>query len=183
MNGSAIPAVLLACALQLVTAQSPAFACESRQPTAATSPGPHDFSAGSNDPRLWREGDDGEALFLRARVVDTCGEPVVGARVRIVHANTHGGHEADRWRADLTTDERGSFRLVTVFPGYTGGLPRHIHFVIDHPRHPQLVTRLFFRNDPSIDHGVEDLAMVLEEVNRDAGRSWLATYEFVLAPN
>jgi protocatechuate 3,4-dioxygenase beta subunit len=158
-----------------------AAACEPRQPTPATDPGPHDFSAGVDEPRLWQEGDPGEPLFLRARVVDSCGRPLAGARVRVVHANAFGAHEVDRWRADLSTDERGGFRLATVFPGYTGGLPRHIHFIIDHPEHPQLVTRLFFKNDPSIDHGVEDLAMVLEQVDRDGGTGWLAAYEFVLA--
>ncbi len=165
----------------LVWAIGPAYACDARQPTPATSPGPHDFSFGVEDPRLWQEGDPGEPLFLRARVVDSCGKPLAGARVRILHANAFGAHEADRWRADLTTDERGGFRLATVFPGYTGGLPRHIHFIIDHPDHPQLVTRLFFKNDPSVDHGVEDLAMVLEQVDRDGGTGWLAAYEFVLA--
>ena len=159
-----------------------AQACDQRAPTREMSPGPHDFSAGVPDPELWREGDEGEPLFIRARVLDTCGKPVAGARIRIVHANWHGYHEPDRWRADLTSDNRGAFSLVTVFPGYTGGLPRHMHFIIDHPNHPQLITRLFFKNDPSVDHGIEDLAMVLEEIERKPGRGWVAGYEFVLPP-
>ena len=160
-----------------------AHACDRREPTRATSLGPHDFSAGVPDSTLWRDGDEGEPLFLRARILDACGQPVAGARIRIVHANWHGAHEPDRWRANLTSDDHGTFHLVTVFPGYTGGLPRHMHFIIDHPDHRQLITRLFFKNDPSIDHTIEDLAMVLEEVQREQGRSWLASYEFVLAPN
>ncbi len=159
-----------------------AYACDKRAPTREMSPGPHDFSAGVPDPKLWREGDEGEPLFIRARVLDTCGKPVAGARIRIVHANWHGYHEPDRWRAELTSDDRGAFSLVTVFPGYTGGLPRHMHFIIDHSDHPQLITRLFFKNDPSVDHGIEDLAMVLEEIERKQGKGWVAGYEFVLAP-
>ncbi len=155
-------------------------ACDKRASTRQMSPGPHDFSAGVPDPKLWREGDEGEPLFIRARVLDTCGKPIAGARIRIVHANWHGYHESDRWRAELTADDRGAFSLVTVFPGYTGGLPRHMHFIIDHPDHPQLITRLFFKNDPSVDHGIEDLAMVLEEIERKDGRGWVAGYEFVL---
>lgn len=158
------------------------LACDKREPTLEMSPGPHDFSAGVRDPKLWREGDGGEPLFIRARVLDTCGKPVSGARIRIVHANQHGAHEPDRWRAELTSDDRGTFNLVTVFPGYTGGLPRHMHFIIDHPDHRQLITRLFFKNDPSVDHGIEDLAMVLEEIEREQGKGWVAGYEFVLAP-
>ena len=156
------------------------LACDQRTPTRQMGPGPHDFSAGVPDPKLWREGDEGEPLFIRARVLDTCGKPIAGARIRIVHANWHGYHEPDRWRAELTSDDRGAFSLVTVFPGYTGGLPRHMHFIIDHPDHPQLITRLFFKNDPTVDHGIEDLAMVLEEIERKEGRGWVAGYEFVL---
>ena len=158
------------------------YACEQRELTRETGPGPHDFSLGVPDPKLWREGDEGEPLFLRARVLDGCGEPVVRARVQILHANQYGDHELDRWRADLQTDDRGTFNFVTVFPGYTGGLPRHIHFVITHPAHPQLVTRLFFKNDPSVDEEIENLAVVPEEVSRDGNRGWVVGYEFVLAP-
>jgi len=43
-----------------------------------------------------------------------------------------------------------------------------------------IVTRLFFRNDPAIDRGVDDLAMVLEEIPRGETRGWVADYEFVL---
>lgn len=173
--------VCFLCPLTLAVAEAGAQDCVEREPTRQTGPGPHDFTAGVPDSKLWREGDEGEPLFFRARILDMCSAPVVGARIRIVHANASGGHEFDRWRAELTSDEQGVFNLVTVFPGYTGGIPRHIHFVIDHPEHGELVTRLFFRNDPAIDHGIEDLAMVLDEVERDDGsRAWLASYEFVL---
>lgn len=167
----------------LLGMQSTVQACEKRDPTRETNPGPHDYSVGSLDPELWHEGDGGEPLFLRARVLDTCGEPVSGARIQLLHANSLGDHEPDRWRAHLETNDNGAFKVVTVFPGYTGGIARHIHFVITHPEHPQLVTRLFFKNDPGLDHGIEDLAMVLEEVPRGEGKAWVANYEFVLGSN
>ena len=34
---------------------------------------------------------------------------------------------------------------------------------------PLMVTRLFFKNDPDIDHGIEDLAIPLEEDPVSAG--------------
>jgi protocatechuate 3,4-dioxygenase beta subunit len=157
-------------------------ACDKREPTREMSPGPHDYSAGVSDTRLWREGDDGEPLFLRARVLDTCGKPLVAARIQVLHANQDGDHEPQRWRAELTSDQRGTFKLVTVFPGYAGGIARHIHFIITHPDHQRLVTRLFFKNDPARDYDVDDLAMVLEEIEHNQGRGWVAGYEFVLPP-
>ncbi|MDX1514001.1 MAG: hypothetical protein R3174_09690 [Gammaproteobacteria bacterium] len=175
-RGAALVAALAACH------PFTGHACEYREPTREMSRGPHDFSHGVADHRLWKEGDAGEPLFIRARVLDTCGNPVAGARIQIVHANQDGHHEPDRWRADLTTDERGAFDLITVFPGYAGDLPRHIHFIITHPGHGQLITRLFFKNDPAIHHGIEDVAMVLERVEREQGNAWVAGYEFVLPP-
>ncbi|MDH3451118.1 MAG: hypothetical protein OEN20_01775 [Gammaproteobacteria bacterium] len=170
------------CAALLCSVQGVAGACDRREPTRETNPGPHDYSLGTADHKLWHEGDGGEPLFFRARVLDTCGRPVAGARVQILHANQHGDHEADRWRADLESDHSGAFTMLTVFPGDTGGIARHIHFMITHSAHRQLVTRLFFKNDPGLDHGIEALAMVLEEIERDNRKAWLASYEFVLTP-
>ncbi len=157
-------------------------ACNERVPTRETGPGPHDYSVASVEPNLWREGDEGEPLLLHARVLDTCGKPVAGARIRILHANQDGDHEPDRWRAHLNSDDHGEFKVLTVFPGYAGGMARHIHFIISHPDHRQLVTRLFFKNDPAVDTDIEDLAIVLEEIQRDEGKAWFGGYEFVLRP-
>ena len=161
---------------------SPSKACVSRAPTLPASIGPHDFSSMSTESRLWRDGDAGEPLFFRARVVDTCSAPIAGAVVRVVHADHHGDHDPDRWRARLSSSGRGEFKMVTVVPGYAGGLPRHIHFIIEHPAHRQLITRLFFRNDAAADPSLEPLSLILEEIRRDAGTGWTAEYEFVLVP-
>ena len=166
----------------LLGVQSVTHACDKRVPTRDTNPGPHDYSGAPANTKLWREGDDGEPLFLHARVLDTCGKPVAGARVQILHANQDGDHEPDRWRADLNADDRGEFKVVTVYPGYAGNIARHVHFIISHPDHHQLVTRLFFKNDPAIDHGIEDLAIVLEEVQRGEEKGWVGGYEFLLPP-
>ena len=162
------------------TNEAVAQSCSERQPTRITGPGPHDFSYGVSDPVLWRDGDGGEPLVLRGRVLDTCGKPVANALVRIVHANENGDHIADRWRAHLNTDASGQFRVVTVLPGYTAGLPRHMHFIIEHPEHRRLMTHLYFKNDPLAEPGAEDLSLVLEEVQREDRRGWLSNFEFVL---
>lgn len=162
--------------------QTASFACDERKPTPETGPGPHDFSVAPAESNLWREGDEGEPLLLQARVLDTCGRAVRGARVRILHADQDGEHDPHRWRAHLRSDDAGEIKLVTVFPGYAGYMARHIHFIIDHPDHRQLVTRLFFKNDPAIDESIDDLAIVVEEIQRGAEKGWIGGYEFVLAP-
>jgi len=84
-------------------AQSLSQACEKRTPTPEASPGPQDFSVAPAETSLWREGDVGESLFLHARVLDTCGKGIKGARIKMLHANQDGEHEAHRWRAHLTS--------------------------------------------------------------------------------
>ncbi len=138
--------------LLLILPLHQALACNERVPTPPMSPGPHDYSQMSTDSTLWKEGDAGEPLFLRLRVLDTCGKAVAGAKVQILHANTHGDHEPNRWRTTLTADDRGEVKVVTVFPGYAGWVARHIHAVITHPNHEELVTRLLFKNDPESDN-------------------------------
>ena len=138
----------LACAgavfIIAVLVMPPATACTERKPTQETGHGPHDYSFLSQSPTLWKAGDPGEPLFLKARILNTCGQPVEGAEVQVLHANHDGEHEPDKFRGVYRSDKRGQIKFVTVFPGYTGGLPRHIHFIIRHPKHPELVTRLFF---------------------------------------
>lgn len=170
------------CAVLLLGVQCVSYACDQRQPTRATSPGPHDFSTAPAETQLWRESDVGQPLFLRGRILDTCGAPVAGARVRILHADQDGEHDPNRWRAHLDSDERGAFKIVTVLPGYAGTIGRHMHFVISHPDHEQLVTRLYFNVDPTVDHGAEELTVVLEEIPRGEDKAWVAGYEFVLKP-
>lgn len=162
--------------------QSLAHACTPREPTSGMWEGPHDYSYAPATNKLWHEGDAGEPLLLHIRVLDTCGKPVPGARIQVLHANQDGVHEPDRWRGVMTSDERGEFKLLTVYPGYAGDIPRHIHFVLSHPGHPELVTRLFFRSDPTADESIEDLTVVLDEIRTGGVRGWVGGYEFVLPP-
>lgn len=163
--------------------QSLAYACTPRAPTDVMSPGPHDYSYAPATSTLWRKGDPGEPLVLHIRVLDTCSKPLAGARVQVLHADQDGDHYPDRWRAVLTSNERGELKLLTVFPGYAGDIPRHIHFIVSHPGHGELVTRLFFRNDPTADESIEDNTVVLDEIRQGKVNGWIGGYEFVLAPN
>lgn len=158
-------------------------ACSPRDPTPAAAPGPHDFSSAPENATLWREGDRGEPLALSLRVLDTCGNPVAGAVVHLLHADADGAHVPGRFRAILATDARGAVDVLTVIPGYAGDLARHIHFIIRHPAHDDLVTRLYFKNDPALAGRADDpLALVPEAVHHGGGTRWVSGYEFVLSP-
>jgi len=175
--GSAITLV----SLQVLSFQT-VFACEPRIATRATGMGPHYVEHVDTETQLWHEDEAGEPIFLRSRIVDTCGKALIGARVQLWHANQDGEHSDHRWRTDLRTDEQGTFEITTVMPGYAGGLAKHIHFIVTHEGHQELVTRLFFSNDPYIENAdVNDLVIRLDEVERDGRRGWVAGYEFVMA--
>lgn len=166
----------------LLAAAPAAHACTQREPTRPASLGPHDFSRAPAETRLWHEGDPGQPLILHLRILDTCGEPIPGAHVKLLHAGHDGEHRHDRWRAHVNADERGVLEVLTVYPGYAGEMPRHIHFIINHPGYRELITRLFFKSDPSTVGGqLDELTVVTEELRRGDETRWVAGFEFVLA--
>lgn len=131
---------------------------------------------------LWRPGDAGDRLLLRARVLGTAGMSVADARVEIWHADANGKVYADRFRATLISDSEGRVRVSTVLPGYIWG-PRHIHVIVTHPRHAQLITRLFFKRDPLVrESDRPDLAIILEDGRHQDAPALFGDIELVLRP-
>ena len=58
---------------------------------------------------------------------------------------------------------------------------RHIHFVISHPDHPLLVTRIYFLGDANLDEApCPELAIVLEESRVEQSHVLLGNVQFVL---
>ncbi|MDH3221092.1 MAG: hypothetical protein OEO19_16300 [Gammaproteobacteria bacterium] len=105
---------------------------------------------------LWQEGDPGERLVLRGRVLTTGGAPVPDAQVEMWHADAMGQVHTDRYRTRLYTRANGSFGVTTVLPGYIPGAPgvwgaRHIHVVVTHPDYPQLISLILFKGDPNLE--------------------------------
>ncbi len=104
---------------------------------------------------LWRDGDPGERLVLRGRVLDTEGAPVADAEVELWHADGTGQVHPDRYRTRLRTNGNGGFGVTTALPGYIPGAPdvwgaRHIHVVVTHPGYPQLISLILFKGDPNL---------------------------------
>ncbi|MGC8476982.1 MAG: dioxygenase [Acetobacteraceae bacterium] len=118
----------------------------------------------------------GPELLLWGQVTDTAGRPVPGALVQLWQTNAEGwydlqvaGGAATDMRGNVRCDESGRFYLRTVKPlGYSipmdgpvgalvhrqqrhGCRPAHIHFLIGAPGYRELVTALYFGDDPHID--------------------------------
>lgn len=153
-----------------------------REPTVPTHTGPW-YRPGAPEARsLWRPGDPGQPLRLRGTVLATGGEPLGGALVELWHTDAAGNYPP--LRASVRTAGNGHFAIVTVLPGHNQGYrARHIHFVVSHPGHQTLVTRIYFKGDPNLDEAPwPELAILLEEGAVDGETVLYGTVEFVLRP-
>lgn len=153
---------------------------------AATEPSAGSGAAGapatSASVVLWQPGDPGERLFLRGRVVDSAGRPLAGAQLALRQADGNGQYHDVRYRATLETAKDGTFSVSTVLPGQYWGA-KHIHLLVRHENHGELVTRILFKGDPHLNGARdEDFAILLEEVHKDGEKVLVGGVELVLPP-
>jgi hydroxyquinol 1,2-dioxygenase len=124
-------------------------------------------------------GVDGTPMFVTARVVDTEGNPIAGARVDTWHSDGEGFYDVQQsdklhgqlaMRALLTTDEDGRFWYRSIAPRYypvpTDGpcgeilrgahrspmRPEHVHFWLHADGYEPLITTLFRDGDPYLNN-------------------------------
>jgi protocatechuate 3,4-dioxygenase beta subunit len=150
-------------------------------PTRSTHPGPEYQDETPSTAHLWEDGDPGQRLHLRGRVISTSGAPLAGAEIVLWQADGAGSYHPERYRARLISRENGEFRVTTALPGTHYGL-KHIHVMLTHPDYQPLTTRILFRGDPMLDPEDEDLAILLEEVRNESRTVLVGNVQFVLAP-
>jgi len=107
---------------------------------------------------------EGKIVHVTGRVLNPKGAPVVGAKIEIWQANTHGryAHQSDpntapldpnfQGFAMLTTDAQGRYHFKTIKPGAypispTAQRPPHIHFDVEGKAN-RLVSQMFFPDEP-----------------------------------
>lgn len=174
-----------ACALVLALAAGAIAAPADAQapfaePTRATGIGVWYQPGAPERATLWRAGDPGERLNLELRLMRLDGRPVAGAQVELWQADGAGVVHADRYRTTLASGPDGTVRVATALPGYVWRA-RHIHYVVTHPEHPQLITRVFFKGDPLLEEYPEPgLTVALEEATVEGETVLFAAFEVVL---
>lgn len=159
-----------------------------RQPTTQTGIGIFYQPGAPETSSLWRDGDSGQRLYLRGRVLDTRGRPVAGALVELWHADAAGGVDESRYRCAQRTGDDGRFSVKTVWPGHIpmarGNAifePRHIHVVALHRAYPRLVSLIFFKGDASLAGSpYPELAIPLEGSTTADGEVLVGNVEIVL---
>jgi protocatechuate 3,4-dioxygenase beta subunit len=144
----------------------------------------------------------GTVLLIRGRVwgLDTR-RPLAGATIDIWQANAQGRYDNDDPdrppapnvfvnRARLVTDENGGYEFETIHPGpYRIGpnswRPPHIHYLVRHTGHRELITQLYFRGDPHqrTDAFIRDSLIIDLREQRVGQASYkTGTFDIILAP-
>lgn len=142
------------------------------------------------------QGNAGDRVLVRGRVLDTAGQPIAGAMLDFWQAATNGLYPAqdsaqhpDNLRFCMRTDGQGRYAFTTVKPAvYTvpcdgpvghllraGGRdawrPAHFHFIVTASGYLPVVTELFSADDPYIDRdavfGVRE-SLVIRYVKQDS---------------
>jgi protocatechuate 3,4-dioxygenase beta subunit len=111
----------------------------------------------------------GEKLVVRGIVLDQDGKtPIAGARVYVYHTDQRGFYgpgnngpvNNPRLNGTITSNARGEYEFQTIKPGTypEGGIPAHIHFVVDAKGYKQRVFEIVFEGDRFIDERLRERA-------------------------
>jgi catechol 1,2-dioxygenase len=102
-------------------------------------------------------GNNSEALLVQGSVLHDCDKPIANAAVEIWNADENGVYDVSEnyfFRGRFETGVDGVYRFRTIIPGrYLNGStyrPSHIHFRITAPGFQELVSQIYFKEDPFI---------------------------------
>lgn len=99
----------------------------------------------------------GTPLIIEGKVFSSCDKVISNALVEIWNANAEGQYDTSSqylFRGSFKTAEDGVYRFKTIIPGkYLNGIdfrPSHLHFRITAAGHQELVSQVYFKDDPHI---------------------------------
>jgi catechol 1,2-dioxygenase len=103
------------------------------------------------------EGNTAPPLIIEGEVFSNCDTSLKDAIVEIWNADEEGGYDLSDsfiFRGSSKTGSDGRYKFRTIIPGrYLNGStyrPSHLHFRITAPGHEELVSQVYFANDPFI---------------------------------
>ncbi len=169
-------------------------------PTESNPQGPFYLPGAPFRDRLAPEGEPGDTLTLRGRVLQTPGcTPLRDAVVDVWHASAEGfyygletGDPGEAWdfplRGRARSDAEGAFAFHTVVPGRyrmstTHYRPRHVHVVASHPGAVSLTTQIYFEGDPFLRRDplvIPSLVIPLSGRSRGKGMHFDGSFDIVL---
>ena len=124
--------------------------------------GPYYFEDAPFRNIIAHEEEPGTRLIISGRVKQNdCEQSISGSLIEIWQANDEGcygivedcdtgnpGNDYFNLRGKFFSDENGNYTFESILPGYYGSRPRHIHIKITTPNEEELVSQLYFENDP-----------------------------------
>ena len=97
-------------------------------------------------------------LIIQGKVFSGCNEVLQDAKVEIWNADEDGEYDLSEnfiFRGSQQSSADGIYKFETIIPGrYLNGAtyrPSHIHFRITAPGHAELISQVYFADDPFID--------------------------------
>ena len=138
-------------------------------------------------------GNTAAPLFISGKVSSGCDTGLPGAIVEIWNADVDGAYDTSedfKFRGRFETGQDGMYRFKTIIPGrYLNGAtfrPSHIHFRITAPDHQELVSQIYFKDDPFIDSdpwaGDPNAAKRILTTGKDANGNDTVTFDIYLTP-
>lgn len=128
---------------------------------------------------FWSEGDPGERLMLRGRVLDSQGRSIAGAVVHFRQTDATGSYREDAYRGALKTNDKGQYALRTVIPASYYGA-KHIHVLASHDQYGSVNTEVLFKGDPQLSEWRAERAIVLEETRVGDDIVFVGTFDITL---
>ena len=133
---------------------------------------------------LREPGTGGEPLVLRGLMLTPDCRPVPRAAIDLWHCDERGRYDNEgfRYRGHQFTDAAGAYRFETIRPGLYPERAPHFHVKAKGEATRLLTTQLYFPDRPHDNIGDpifrDELLLRLDR----AGDTWVARFDFVLAP-
>jgi protocatechuate 3,4-dioxygenase beta subunit len=135
---------------------------------------------------------EGAPLFIKGNVFGDCGTRLKNAIVEIWNSNANGEYDNEtfKFRGRFKTTDDGLYRFKTIVPGryLNGGTyrPSHIHFRITAPGFQELVSQIYFKDDPFISQdpwaGDPKASERILPIGKDANGTDTVTFDIFLTP-